>query len=234
MVCNTVNLGGGRHLRGVLVYILCIPTLLGSAGCVFLCLMFSRAKSSISKCKNHIMFKLLPNIWIRLEQIHVFKTSLTAEPTVSLFITLSKVILSPFCLAQFCLHFKVYFPLPLLLPVLTLSSLNIPRLPSQFYLIATLISYQFTLHLIVSLSPASYKLLEGRGSLQLTVSVCSSSSIHPRTASCMQRTLENSVGLISRQDYVRPFPSHSLIPNESSIVTSGENSNQDWVRETKA
>lgn len=58
--CNTVNSGVGIPLRGVLGYIVCVPTMHGSAGCIFLHLMFSRAKSSISKMQKSHYVQIAP------------------------------------------------------------------------------------------------------------------------------------------------------------------------------
>lgn len=167
--------------------------------------MFSRAKSSISKCKNHIIFKLLPIIWIRLEQIHVFKTSLAAELTVSLFISLSKVILSLFGLANSTFTSRLIFPC---LSVLTCIDFIFLEHSHAFLLNSILLSSWNLINslytrLCLCLGLAINYL---RAVVQFLVSLCSPSSIHPRTVSCIQWTLDNSIDLISRQDYMRPFP----------------------------
>ena len=43
----------------------------------------SQAKSCMSKCKICVMLKLFPNGSVALEQIHIFKTSVIADLTVS-------------------------------------------------------------------------------------------------------------------------------------------------------
>lgn len=55
------------------------------------------------------------------------------------------------------------------------------------------ICHQFTLHMIMPLSPASCKLLEGRGSLRFIASFCSSSNSHARTVSGVQCILKSSL-----------------------------------------
>ena len=139
------------------------------------------------------MLKLLPNIWIRLEQIHVFKISFTAEQTVSLFIWFPKAII------VFFLLFAWWIP-PLLQGLFPIASFityidfiffehSYASLSLLFYCLLE-ISYQFILHVIMSISLTSYKLHKGGGSLQLIVSLSSSSSIHPRTVSCIQWLLK--------------------------------------------
>lgn len=62
------------------MYVLCIPTRLCLAGCIFM------ASPSVSCRRNHhkihVMPKLFPNMPTELEQMHIFKTSIRAELTV--------------------------------------------------------------------------------------------------------------------------------------------------------
>lgn len=73
--------------------IFCISMWVDSAGCIFLHLPCVSYGWSCTKANFAFLFKLFPNTLISLEQIHVFKISLRAKLTVSLFIQFPKAIM---------------------------------------------------------------------------------------------------------------------------------------------
>lgn len=148
------------------MYTFCVflPCLVQLRAFVSIRLVFLRVRSSISKSKICIVLEFLFNIRTRSEQIHVFKISLRAKLTVSLFIQFPKAIMVFFLFFAWLipsllqgLFFIVHLITYIAFIFFEHSYASLSLL--FYYLFET--SYQFTPLVIRSLSLTSYKLLKG-------------------------------------------------------------------------